>query len=82
MAAMGSLQLQLLIAILAGWINRSQHDVIEYLQAENQVLREQLGTRRLRLTDAQRCRLAASAKKVGRRRLLEVSVRRCRADGS
>ena len=79
---MSSLQLQLLIVILAGWINRSQQDVIEYLQAENQVLREQLGTRRLRLTDAQRCRLAASAKKVGRRRLLEVSVRRCRADGS
>jgi len=71
---MTSVQLQLLILIIAGWVNRSQQDVIEYLQAENRVLREQLGPRRLRFTDAQRCRLAASAKKVGRRRLLQIQT--------
>jgi hypothetical protein len=27
---------------LAGWVNRSQQDVIEYLQEENRVLREHL----------------------------------------
>jgi len=27
--------------ILAGWVNRHQQAVIEYLQAENQALREQ-----------------------------------------
>ena len=38
------------------------------------MLREQLGPRRLRFTDAQRCRLAASAKKLGRRRLRELET--------
>ncbi len=69
---MNTLPLQFLILIFAGWVNRGQQDVIEYLQAENRVLREQLGARRLRLTDAQRCRLAAKAKKIGRRGLFEI----------
>ncbi len=69
---MNTLHLQFLILIFAGWVNRSQQDVIEYLQAENRVLREQLGAGRLRLTDAQRCRLAAKAKKIGRRGLFEI----------
>jgi hypothetical protein len=42
---MNTLQLHFLISILAGWINRGQQDVIEYLQEENRVLREQLGGR-------------------------------------
>jgi putative transposase len=50
---------------LAGWVNRSQQDVIEYLRTENQVLREHAGGRRLRFTDAQRRRLAKAAKAVG-----------------
>lgn len=33
---------------LAGWINEQQRDVIDSLQKENRVLREQLGPRRLR----------------------------------
>ncbi len=69
---MNTLHLQFLIWILAGWLNRGQQDVIEYLQEENRVLREQLGAGRLRLTDAQRCRLAAKAKKIGRRGLFEI----------
>ena len=40
---MNTLQLQFLMMIFAGWVNRSQQDVIEYLQAENRVLSEQLG---------------------------------------
>jgi hypothetical protein len=44
---------QILVAVLAGWIGRQQDAVIEYLREENQVLRQQLGRRRLRLTDAQ-----------------------------
>ena len=55
------LQLQFLMMIFAGWVNRSQQDVIEYLQAENRVLREQLGNGRLLLTDGQRRRLARRA---------------------
>ena len=49
---MNSLQLQFLMLIFAGWVNRSQQDVIEYLQEENRILREQLGGKRLRFTDA------------------------------
>ena len=63
--------LQFLLVALAGWIHQQQREVIEYLQAENRVLREQLGSRRLRFTDDQRIRLAAKAKRVGRRVLLK-----------
>jgi putative transposase len=36
---------QLLIAILAGWSNRQQQEIIEYLRTENQILKEKLGKR-------------------------------------
>jgi len=61
---MNTLQLQFLILIFAGWVNRSQQDVIEYLQEENRVLREQSGGKRLLFTDRQRRRLAAKAKLI------------------
>ena len=59
--------LQFLVVAVAGWINQQQRDVIDSLQEENRVLREQLGPGRLRFTDAQRRRLAAQAKSLGRR---------------
>jgi hypothetical protein len=37
---MNTVQLQFLMTIFSGWVNRSQQDVIEYLQEENRVLRE------------------------------------------
>ncbi len=61
---MNSLQLQFLMLIFAGWVNRSQQDVIEYLEEENRVLREQLGGKRMLFTDRQRRRLAAKAKVI------------------
>ena len=69
---MNTLQLQFLMLVFAGWVNRSQQDIIEYLQEENRVLREQLGGRRLRFTDRQRRRLAAKAKAIGRKGLFEI----------
>ena len=51
--------LRLLLVTLAGWVNRHQQQVIEYLVEENCVLRKQLKGRRVRLTDDQRRRLAA-----------------------
>jgi putative transposase len=42
---------QRLIAMVAGWLQRHQQQVITYLQAENRVLKAQLGGRRLRLTE-------------------------------
>ena len=57
---------QLLVVTAAGWINRDQQAVINYLQEENRVLKEQLGSRRLCFTDGQRRRLAAKGKALGR----------------
>ncbi|MCY2987713.1 MAG: helix-turn-helix domain-containing protein [Planctomycetota bacterium] len=65
---------QLLFLILAGWVNRQQQDVIEYLRTENQVLREKLGKKRILLNDDQRRRLAVRAKVLGRKLLEEVGT--------
>ncbi len=64
---------QFLALTFAGWVNRSQQDVIEYLKEENRVLREQLVARRLRFTDDQRRRLAAKAKALCRENLKEIA---------
>jgi putative transposase len=63
-----------LVVSVAGWLNQRQQQIIEYLIEENRVLREQIGRRRLRFTDNQRCRLAAKAKKLGRKVLAEVAT--------
>ena len=65
---------RLLLISLAGWMNQQQQDVNDYLQEENRVLREQLGSKRLRLDDDQRRRLAVRAKKLGRRVLHELAT--------
>jgi putative transposase len=62
------------VTSIAGWMNQHQHHVIDYLIEENRVLREQIGSRRLRFTDDQRRRLAAKAKKIGRRILGQVAT--------
>ena len=64
---------QILVATLAGWIGQQQDTAIEYLREENRVLKQQIGNRRLRLTDAQRRRLAIRGKAIGRRALAEVA---------
>jgi putative transposase len=68
------LPLQFLIVMLAGWMNRQQQEVITYRLAENHVLREQLGGKTLRFTDAQRFRLARVAHPIGHRRLREIGT--------
>ena len=65
--------LQFLVLTFAGWVNRHQDDLIAYLREENRVLREHLGPRPLRLTDAQRRRLAVCGQKLGRRVLMQVA---------
>ena len=37
--------LQFLVLTFAGWVNRHQDDLIDYLREENRVLREHLGPR-------------------------------------
>ena len=60
--------------ILAGWVNRQQLQIIEYLEAENRVLRERLGSRRIQFTDAERRRLARKAYAIGRKALEQIST--------
>ncbi len=62
----------LLLTTLAGLINREQQEVIEYLRAENQVLKEAHGKKRIRLNDDQRRRLAVKGKVLGRKLLGEI----------
>jgi len=69
---MNVLPLQFLLVLFAGWVNRYQCDVIEYLEEENRVLREQLGPKRLLFSDRQRRRLAAKAKLIGRKGLFNI----------
>ena len=66
--------LQLLLAMLAGWLQRHQQQVITYLLAENRLLKAQLGGRRLRLTDTERRRLAVLAHPLSRERLKAVAT--------
>ncbi|MCY2995430.1 MAG: integrase core domain-containing protein [Planctomycetota bacterium] len=65
---------QLFFLVLAGWVNRQQQQVIEYLRTENQVLKEKLGKKRILLDDEQRRRLAVKAKVLGRKLLEEVGT--------
>jgi transposase InsO family protein len=73
---MGSMPplLSFLLMIAAGWVHRHQLIVIEFLQAENRLLKERLRGRRIRFTDAERALLAHKAKAVGRRALLELDT--------
>jgi putative transposase len=66
--------LHMLIAMVAGWVQRHQQQVITYLQEENRILKAQLGGRRLRLTDTERRRLATLAHPLGRQRLKELAA--------
>jgi putative transposase len=66
--------LHVLIAMVAGWLQRYQQHVIPYLIEENRVLIAQFGGRRLRLTDTERRRLVALAHPLGRQRLKEVAT--------
>src|SRR6202140_3332680 len=66
--------LSFLLMIAAGWVHRHQLIVIEFLQAENRLLKDRLRGRRIRFTDAERALLARKAKAVGRKVLLELDT--------
>ena len=62
-----------LMVVFAGWLNRQQQAVIDYLKTENEILKSQIKGRRLRLTDEERRRLAVKGRTLGRKVLAEVS---------
>ena len=65
---------QVLLVILAGWINREQQAVVEYLRTENQILKEIHGKKRIVLSDDQRRRLAVKGKLLGRKALQNIAT--------
>jgi putative transposase len=65
--------LAFLLLLFSGWVNRHQQAVIDHLLEENRVLRAVNGSRRLRLTDDQRRRLAVKGHVLGRRHLAAVA---------
>lgn len=67
------LPLHFLMVIFAEWVNRQQQAAIEYLKAENEILKSQLQGRRLRLTDEERRRLAVKGRALGRKLLTECA---------
>ncbi len=54
----------MLLMMMAGWLNRHQQDVIEYLKEENKILREKLGNKRILLNDSQKMRLSRLGKRL------------------
>ena len=64
--------MQFLIVVLAAWLARQQEAFIEYLKAENRMLKARLGRRRIIFSDAERRLLARHAKAVGRKKLFEL----------
>jgi putative transposase len=64
--------IHLLVAIIAGWVNRQQQEAIDYLMTQCQVLIETHGPTRILLTDDQRRRLAVKGTILGRKRLEEI----------
>ncbi len=57
----------LLVVMVAGWIQRQQDEAIVYLREENRVVRELIPGKRLKLTDRQRRRLAVLGKSLCRK---------------
>lgn len=68
----GRMLMQFLIVVLAAWLARQQEAFIEYLKAENRMLKARLGRRRIIFSDAERRLLTRHAKAVGRKKLFEL----------
>jgi len=72
--AMLPLPLQFLAAWLAVWLERVLQAQVDYLRAENRLLREKLGAKRLQLTDTERRRLAMLGKRLGGKGLAAIAT--------
>jgi hypothetical protein len=64
----------MLLVVLTGWLERREREALAYLIEENRLLRQQLGGRRLHLTDDDRRRLAVRAHRLGRRAVREIAT--------
>ena len=74
LGSMLPIPLQFLAAWLAVWFQRALQHQVDYLMAENRILKEKLGDRKLDLTNADRRRLAVLGKELGRKLLAKVAT--------
>ena len=74
LGSMLPMPLQFLAAWLAVWFQRALQQQVDYLMAENRILKEKLGDRKLDLTNADRRRLAVLGKELGRKLLAKVAT--------
>ena len=65
---------KIVLAALSEFVRREQEKVIEYLQLENQILREKIGGKRVLRSDDQRRRLAVKGKSLGRQQLRKLAT--------
>jgi len=65
--------LRVVLATLVGGLDQRQQEAVAYLTEENRILRSHLRGR-IRLTDAERRRLAVPGHRLGRRRLRDVAT--------
>src|SRR4030066_1595655 len=66
--------LSFLLMVVAGWVHLRQLIAIEFLMAENRVLKDRLRGRRIRFTDGERALLARKARALGRKALLALDT--------
>jgi putative transposase len=66
--------IQMVLAVLTGWLDHQERLSLAYLIEENRVLRRQLGGQRLQFTDDDRRRLAVRGHRLGRRLLRRIAT--------
>jgi putative transposase len=65
---------QIAVVALAGWLNEQQRQIIEFQNDQIEALLQQLGRKRILLSDAQRRILAVKGKALGRKTLRELTT--------
>jgi putative transposase len=65
--------LQIVLAVLTGWLDRQERQAVAYLTEEKRILRRQLRGQRLQFTDNDRRRLAVRGHRLGRRVLRQIA---------
>jgi len=65
---------QLVVMILAGWVNRQQQEIIEFQNAQIRAFMKKMGRKRILLTDDQRRVLAVKGKTLGRTTLSQLTT--------
>jgi putative transposase len=66
--------LQMVLAVVTGWLDRQERPSLAYLVEENRFLRRQLRGQRLQFTDDDRRRLAVRGHRLGRRLLRRIAT--------